>query len=63
MGHPVSFCILPRGDVDVYIDNVNFGLYSCKKCFLKVKKKKFELCKSPCQKDAIKSDHLLKMSG
>ena len=25
-------------------------MYSCKKCFIKVKVKTFELCKSPCQK-------------
>ena len=40
--------------VDVTEKMWNLVSYSCKKCFIKVKKIKFELCKSPCQKDAWK---------
>ena len=45
MGHPVSF-VSTKGRCWCYIDNVNFGLYSCKKCFLKVKKKSLSFAKA-----------------
>ena len=38
--------------VDVTEKLLILDTYSCKKCFIKVKKKKFKLCKSTCEKDA-----------